>query len=393
MNKLPRVLMFVPQYPYPVLGGLEKQSHLLSKALMTQGLVVQVISGKINPGQPDNELVEGVPVTRLFWSGLKPLRFALAPFSIAKQLWAKSSTFDVIHLHQCSWVGLFVIVLAKLLGKPILTKLASVGYGGLPGMRRKVFGWLRLAIFSKSDAIVAMSAESLQELMAVSYPVARVLLTPNGIDLNDPPPLRLQAGAAPCRVVFVGRLTQEKNINVLLKAWARVIAAGVENVTLTLYGDGPLLGALQHQCAELDLIGNVIFAGLVENIKDRLPGMDVFVLPSSVEGNSNAILEAMRAGLPIVSTMAGGTPMLVGEEGRAFLSAPGDIDALYMHLLILIKNRSLRLTSGLAMRRRVEQHFDIMQVAQTYSKAYGFLAARERDRISEVANPVILNEV
>lgn len=399
-EKFPRVLMFVPQYPYPVVGGLEKQSHLLAKALREHGVDVQVLSGKIHPAQPDHELVQGVPVSRVYWPAVKIARFLVAPLTITQRLFALRSTYDVIHLHQHSWVGLMVIVLANLLRKPILTKLPSAGNGGVPGVKSGAFGWLRLAILLKSDAIVAMSRQSYEELLAVGYPLDRVLLTPNGIDLGDPallirPRQASQASQSSqtgvCRFAFAGRLVEDKNVDGLLRAFGRVTEDRSVNVTLTIMGDGPLLGRLRQLCSELGLSGSVVFAGQVENVTERLSEMDVFVLPSSIEGNSNAILEAMAARLPIVSTAVGGTPMLVGEQGQDFLYSPGDPATLAALLSRLVENEALRRALGQAMRKRVEGYFDIKLVAVTYAKAYALLHSRDRNRMSSLASPVVLS--
>lgn len=388
-----RVLMFVPQYPYPVVGGLEKQSHELAKELISQGVEVQVISGKIQPEQADSERVDGVQVTRIPWSRIKPVRFLRTPIDVTNAIWQRRGTFDVIHLHQHSWVGLFVILLAKLLGKPIVTKLPNVGKLGLPGLRRGTFGWLRLFILLKSDAIVAMSAQSKQELMEAGYPLKRVLCTPNGISLNEPPVLReaAPANAGVCKVVFVGRLIDQKGVDVLLDAWSQICADvdGAQGAVLYLWGNGPLENDLKEKSKNLGLASKVLFCGDVPRVSTELPKMDVFVLPSWAEGNSNAILEAMAAGLPVVSTPVGGTPMLLGEAGRSFLCPPGDAIALGRCLLQLIGDRDLRLETGLAMRRRVELHFNISHVARTYSQAYGLLAAGQREKVAEVSNPVV----
>ncbi|MEN8131640.1 MAG: glycosyltransferase family 4 protein [Pseudomonadota bacterium] len=392
LPRLLRVLMFVPQYPYPIVGGLEKQSHELAKALFAQDIEVQVVSGKIQPNQPNYETVEGVPVFRIPWSSRKLVRFLRAPLDVAGALWQRRRSFDVIHLHQHSWVGLYVILLAKLLGKPILTKLPNVGDFGLPGLRRQTFGWVRQAILLKSDAIVAMSNESLVELKHSGFSCDRVLLTPNGIALHPLPVLSPsdEVNAEVCKVVFVGRLSEEKQLDVLLDVWAMVCADRSHSATLAIWGEGPLVNSLKRQCADQCIATRVHFAGHVEDAASRLPELDIFVLPSRAEGNSNAILEAMAVGLPIVSTPVGGTPMLVGEEGGPFLCPPGDANALSSLLLRLIKDRSLRVATGMAMRRRAEQYFDIKRVAHTYAKAYGLLTAGQRDRVGKVSNPVVV---
>ena len=169
-----------------------------------------------------------------------------------------------------------------------------------------------------------------------------------------------------------------------------MVHAEKAHAILELWGSGLMETVLRRRCDELRLADSTIFRGHVEDVRSHLPEMDVFVLPSQAEGNSNAVLEAMAAGLPIVSTRVGGTPMLVGHEGANFLCEPGDVDSMAANMLKLIRDPELRVQVGSAMRRRVERHFDISRVAQTYAAAYRFLTMGQRDRVNEASNPVIL---
>lgn len=385
-ERMPRVMMVVPQYPYPVLGGLERQAHELAKALREAGMSVQALSGAVGSAQRGVESVEGVPVHRVPWPTIKWLRFVRTPIDVLRVLYANRESYDVIHLHQYSWFGLFTILGARLLGKPVLTKLPNVGDLGIPGLLAQRLGRVKLAILKRSDGLVAMSKESLDELECVRYPAARVLATPNGIRLS-----KVRAGGqvdgrpmtTSCSVVFVGRLSEEKRLTTLLAAWREVVAVVSSPVSLELWGSGPDLAALQQRCGEFGISDSVFFRGQVDGVRDRLRSMEIFVLPSRAEGNSNAILEAMDAGLPIVASHVGGTPMLVGAQGIPFLFDVDDARTLAFHLITLIKNPVLRSRLGSAMRRRAESYFDIKQVARTYTDAYRSLSAGQRNRLSE----------
>lgn len=384
-------MMVVPQYPYPVTGGLERQAHELAKALVESGISVQVVSGMMVLEQPAWELVEGVSVYRIPWSQRKWLRFLRTPFDLLHLLYARRKTYDVIHSHQHSWFGLFTILAARLLGKPILTKLPNVGEFGIPGLLARRFGRLQLALLLQSDALVAMSRQSLAELAEVGFPPGRILATPNGVrfdGVQNVAEVDCDTSAA-CRVAFVGRLDEQKGVDTLLLAWRDVIGLISETAGLELWGTGPSESELRQLARELDIESSVFFRGHVDEVRYRLGSMDVFVLPSRAEGNSNAILEAMAAGLPIVSTRVGGTPMLVGPCGSNLLFDVDNRDALASNLLKLIRDRALREEVGAAMRNRVERFFDIRQIARTYADAYKRLAAGQRDRVSEVSNPII----
>ena len=112
---------------------------------------------------------------RISWSARKALRFAFSPFALLKVLFSRRRTYDVVHLHQFSWFGVLVIGVARLLGKPVLTKLPNVAEHGLPGLAASRFGAFKVAIFKRSDAVVAMSRQSLDELEAIGFPLSRVL--------------------------------------------------------------------------------------------------------------------------------------------------------------------------------------------------------------------------
>lgn len=385
-----RVLMFVPQYPYPVTGGLEKQAHELARALVGQGVPVRALSGAIADDQPRNEQVDGVAVTRIPWSRHKLKRVISAPSAIAYQMWRARKSFDVVHLHQHSWVSLYVILVAQLLGKATLTKLAGIGEFGLPGLRRSALGRVKQAILLSSDAVVAMSPHSVAELAGAGYPSARILCSPNGIALLNFRRQDRTGRDAPCQIVFVGRLSEEKQLDVLLDAWAS-LGEDRHSAHLHVWGEGSLDRVLRQRAADLKIERQVTFAGQMSNVPARLAEMDAFVLPSRTEGNSNAILEAMAAGLPIVSTPVGGTPMQVGPLGRPLLCEPGDVLSLRDALATVIRDREFRQTLGTAMRRRAEQHFDIEKIAATYGLAYQTLGAHgRRANMSSISNAVVL---
>lgn len=373
----PRVLAFVPQYPYPVVGGLERQSHELSKALAGLGLQIRVLSGKITPGQPDFEEVEGISVTRLKWFAWRPLRFGITPFSLLFHLWRQRNQYDVLHLHQYSWVGLYLIVAARLLGKPVLTKLPNVGVFGIPGLKKKRLGKLRLAILLRSSAIVAMSEASVRELIAVGYPRKRILTVPNGIShriTQEQSFAGRYADHGICRVVFAGRLAKQKCLDVLLNAWVKVDREFPNRTRLELWGSGPLEDELKSLSRDLEIDQSVVFRGYLQDVATRLRNSDIFVLPSMAEGNSNAVLEAMEAGLPVVATRVGGTAMQVGPEGAPLLFSVGDHESLSEKLITLIREPHFRRSSGMAMSDRIGKFFDLRKIAASYICAYRELA-------------------
>jgi glycosyltransferase involved in cell wall biosynthesis len=376
-----RILMAVPKYPFPIVGGLERQAHELAKALIQRGHSVHVLSSQFDSMQHDVELVEEVQVHRLPWNESRLVRFVFLAFRLARVLVQVRAQVDLVHVHNISWFGAFITLLARALGKPVMTKLPNVGDFGIPAMRRHPLGLLRVGLLKMSDSIVAMAPESVSELANIHYPLAQVLKVTNGIPLSRKlfsPPGSSQAETV--NAVFVGRLSPEKGLVDLWHAWANVKARTTRPVKLRVIGTGPQEGELRALAAALDLGDTVAFMGYCEDVQAELSKADLFVLPSYAEGNSNAILEAMREGLPVIATHMGGTPIQVGSNGQHFLVKPGDREALAARLLELIENDVIRGNVGALMHARVTELFSIEQVAATYEKAYELiLSGRPQD--------------
>jgi len=384
-----RILMAVPNYPFPVVGGLERQAHELAKALVQRGHAVHALSGRFDPGQNRVDVIDRVRVDRVAWIEFKPARFLLCPFSLARVLYKLKRDVDLVHVHNISWFGAFVTLFSKALGLPVITKLPLTGDGGIPGMRRGPFGFLRIALLKRSDAIVAMTPESVAELAGIGYSRAQVLRVTNGIGLL-PAASSQRRSSKTVNAIFVGRLSSGKGLSDLLHAWATVKARASRSVKLRIIGDGPRAAELRALASALDLGESAEFFGYCRNVPAELGKADLFVLPSNAEGNSNAILEAMRAGLPIVATRVGGAPNQVGDEGDHFLVPPGDRQALSDRLLELIEDEALRLRLGAAMRARIESVFAIDRVAAIYERAYELILSGRVEQIGKI-DPDLFN--
>jgi len=380
-----RILMAVPKYPFPVVGGLERQAHELAKALVQRGHSVHVVSSHFDSRQHDVEFIEGVQVHRVPWNESRLVRFVFLPFRLARILLQVRTQVDLIHVHNISWFGAFITLFARALGKPVMTKLPNVGAFGIPAMRRRPLGLLRVGLLKMSDSIVAMTPESVSELASIHYPLAQVLKATNGIPLAHQPSSPPGPGQSETvSAVFVGRLSTEKGLVDLWFAWANVKARATRPVKLRVIGTGPQEGELRALAVALDLGDTVEFRGYCEDVQAELSKADLFVLPSYSEGNSNAILEAMRAGLPVIATPVGGTPIQVGSNGQHFLVKPGDREALADRLLELIEDDVVRRNVGALMHARITKLFSIEQVAATYEKAYELILAGRRQDIGQL---------
>lgn len=189
---------------------------------------------------------------------------------------------------------------------------------------------------------------------------------------------------APLRAVFVGRLAPEKCVIDLLHAWRIVKDRAERPVSLRLLGDGPQEEELRQICADQGIEDSVEFFGFCRDVPSELARADIFTLSSSHEGNSNAILEAMRAGLPIAATRVGGAAMQVGEPGQPWLVRVHHPEELAQSILRLIEDDALRRDLGASMRARIEEIFAIERVAGVYEQAYERIVSGRREEVGDL---------
>ncbi len=179
----------------------------------------------------------------------------------------------------------------------------------------------------------------------------------------------------------VGRIQPVKDQATLLRAFAMLIGTRPllrDRIRLMVVGGGPLLGELGVLARSLGIADLTWFPGALDNIPDVLRALDVFVLPSLNEGISNTILEAMAAGVPVLTTAVGGSVELVDEgvSGRYF--APGDVTSLARMLGDYVADAPLRRAHGEAARRIALERFSLTAMVAGYGGVYDALSERSR---------------
>jgi glycosyltransferase involved in cell wall biosynthesis len=166
------------------------------------------------------------------------------------------------------------------------------------------------------------------------------------------------------RLLFVGRLANVKGVPVLLKALS-AISKDRPELTLSIAGDGPDRAGLEAQAKQLGIAQNVKFLGYQSQsqVRELLQQTDVFVLPSFAEGVPVVLMEAMAAGVPVVTTRIAGVPELVDDGVSGILTPPGDEVALGSAIATLLDDPTRRATMGEAGREKVAAEFDINKEA------------------------------
>jgi glycosyltransferase involved in cell wall biosynthesis len=166
----------------------------------------------------------------------------------------------------------------------------------------------------------------------------------------------------------VGRLDPVKDQVGLLKAFSRL--TDDPRAFLLIVGDGPCRQELEATIGALGLGDRVRLLGERDDVPAVLSAMDVFVLCSVGEGISNAILEAMATGLPVVATRVGGNPELVTDGSTGFLVEPRSPAGLAARLRRYLEDPMLPAHHGRAAREHAEAEFSLERMVGAYEQLY-----------------------
>lgn len=248
--------------------------------------------------------------------------------------------------------------------------------------RRRV--WFRRLAYQMADRVLSVSCQ-LRDLHArrTGFPAEKIAVIHNGVDSNrffpDPAArarVRHELGLSDEEFCIgcVANLNPVKDHPTLLKAVAE-FSQECGDWRLLLVGTGPQRPALERLVAEHpNARDRVVFLGLSDRVPALLNAMDVWVLPSLAEGISNALLEAMATGLPVVATDVGGNPEVVVDGQSGLLFPAGDRGKLASHLSTLRARVDLRVQLGKQALRRVREEFSIGSMIRKYERVYESLA-------------------
>ena len=172
------------------------------------------------------------------------------------------------------------------------------------------------------------------------------------------------------RIVFVGRLDEEKCIHELLQAFAR-LDAGLD-AKLDIVGNGEDLHRLQRIARDLKIADRVIFHGKIsdEALRDILTHGAVFAMPSRAELQCIAAMEAMSSALPVVAANAMALPHLVHPGENGYLYEPGDIAAFAEHLTSVLTAKPAAYTAMKKASQRIVSRHDLQATIDTFEALY-----------------------
>ena len=373
-----RVLLVTRQFP-PLVGGTERQAQRLAEALTGAGARVTVLTARLDPTSRRYDRIGGCDVIRVPVLSMRFLGTLLWCLAVVIQMTRRVGATDVVHVFWAKDTALAALVAARVNGLPIVIRPAGGGrFGEAGAARRDPLKRLVIACLRGADAFVALSTTIRDELVDLGIPPARIHCIPNGVPIGRSRP---RAASLP-RAVFVGRLSVEKNLHTLLRAW-KVVATRLPEARLDIVGDGPLRDRLEALAGDLGLAESVTFTGNVSDVGPALSRARVFVQPSFSEGMSAALVEAMVAGLPAVVTRTSGAIDLI-EEGRSGKFVPEDDPAAIADALLeLLTDEERAGAMGAHARHVASSLCDIKLIAHRHVELYGALlrgcAARRAD--------------
>ena len=298
----------------------------------------------------------------------------------------------LINHRNCLFYG---VPAARLAGVPVVVNWQNETYKRHPC--HEVYMFLRRAIVWGLDAVVAASRGHAGYLVAVEgVPVRKIAAIPNSVDCQafsptiSPQTAKEHLGIPTgCRSAgILAALRPDKAHDVFLQAAALVVAADPAT-HFVIIGDGPQRPFLESLVARLGLGGHVTFLGFRRDLTAVLPALDVAVLSSNPQQEtlSVAALEAMAAGIPVISTRVGFMDEIVLEGETGCLVPPGNPPALAAAMLDLLGDDAKRQEMGRAACRLVREGHSLDGMARRFEALFGeLLAGRSpRERLCPLA--------
>lgn len=306
----------------------------------------------------------------------------------------KIQSMDVVHVHHLSLSGPLTLRYCKPRGIPVVFTnhtrydlYAQYYLPHVPDFISTTFLQAYLPAFCQQCDLVIAPSEGIARVMQELGVISPIKVIPNGIDLtpyqNPSPPLsRAEVGLPEEATVlmYVGRLSPEKNLTFLLRAFLGVAAARSE-VVLALVGDGPERDNLHDRAQHSGLIDRVKFMGEVAyaSIPAYLALADVFVTASQTEVHPLSLIEAMACGLPALGIASPGIEDTIVDDENGFLSSP-DMAVFTAKLMRLVMEPETRRHLAKKARTSVKT-YDIHRIAPLLLAEYERLAKAKSRRL------------
>lgn len=295
---------------------------------------------------------------------------------------------SVINAHWLIPMG-FTACLTKLVKR--VPVLITIHGGDVFSLRSGVMAKLKTWSLKHADAVVVNSSATYQEAKKL-YDAKEYPIIPMGVDVEELQPVEKQAknDGDPLRLLFVGRLSEEKGVQYLIEAISHLVASG-KKVQLTIAGSGPKEAFLKDQVHQHKLEDSITFVGWVAH--DKFPELfsknDVFVGPSIVsdkgwqEAFGLVFAESIALNTPAIGTTTGGIKDIIKDEKNGLLVSPRDANALAAAITRFIDSPDLVTKLTVGARDDIKKRF-----AWNVTMA-GYVSIFENLVVSETKSPFV----
>lgn len=353
-------------------GGASIHVRDLARAMRERGHETTVLVG--GKGHVTEQLeAAGVPYESLRWlrRQVNPLRDALALAEIVQVL--RRLKPDLVSTHTAK-AGSIGRAASRLLGIPVLYTPHGWPAGErMPRLARAVFAIVERVMARWCEAIICVCEHEKQLALEKGLAEAEELVVVlNGVR-NVSAELHAEPDRTPVRICSVARFDDPKDHRTLLEALALLREQTWE---IDLVGEGPQEEEMQRLARELGVAERVKFHGYVADPSGLLAQAQLFVLSSRSEAFPRSILEALRAGLPVVATEVGGVGEAVTDGVNGLLVPAGSPRALASALGRLVESAPLRKSMGEAARAAYEQRFRLEVMTDLTLAVYATVQGR-----------------
>ncbi len=358
-------------------GGSERYVAELARSASSMG--VQPHVGCFSEGGIfyDEIQRQGIPVTTF------PLKSLYHPSTVetGKRVvrYIRQQGIRIIHTFQPN-ANILGTIAGRWAGIPVVISRRNLGdFGGLGSPRLAA---LQRHGTNRMASLVLANSRAVREaaISGEGFPPEKVSLIYNGIDTVRFAPVGDRATVSRCRrdlgideQAFVFGIASGfrpvKGVDVVIRAFARALPSCPGSV-LAIAGDGPGRAELEALSRALGVSARVIFLGVRDDMEKVYPAFDSFLLCSHSEGFSNAILEAMGMGIPVIASRVGGNIEMIEDGCRGYLVAPGDDAMIADRMIRLYGSEEDRLSMGKKAREWVMATNDRLVVAQQFQTLY-----------------------
>lgn len=349
---------------------------------------IRVLTTAVDRHLRRRDVVDGVPVRRVFVDVTSRPSKLLASTRMAAALLRLLPWCDVVHIHGFSTKNVIVTGAARAFRRPVILSLHTADHDEAPTIRQhSPMAWWA---FTRADLYLSVSPRLVDAYLAAGLPPDRIRLVPNGIDVERFRPIGAAERVALRRrlglptdvpiVLFVGFFSQDKQPRVAFDAWRALCDQHGVDAALLFVGatksayfevDEDLATDMQAEAATGARGHRLLFTGTTHEIQDYFRAADTFVLTSRREGLPVALLEAMACGLPCVaSRLPGSTDGIIADGENGLLVPIGDVPAVARALAAVLGDRARAAALGTAARATVEQRFANTDIAGKWLEAY-----------------------